>query len=222
MKALDSTDLARAITEAAPLMRVLGLSKVVALPTNTMFFATGNQLVVDGDLRRRTLMCKLDAGMERPSERRFGFDPPVQATERRVKYVVASLTIMRAYWAAGRPGGGKETGSFKEWARMVRDPLMWLGEADAWLTVDAGDLDPECEQFAMVLAGWQKVIGLRHPATLKQVRVSEASAARYQVQGIHRCCMTLSKQSAHLWCGWRVPWMLGGWANGCAGGKGGC
>ena len=41
---------------------------------NAMLFATGNNLTFSGDVIRRTLMCTMDAGVERPELRDFKTD----------------------------------------------------------------------------------------------------------------------------------------------------
>lgn len=55
--------------------RVLGESRVVELDTRTMVLATGNNLAPRGDLVRRVVVCRLDAGSEEPDKRQFDFDP---------------------------------------------------------------------------------------------------------------------------------------------------
>jgi len=93
-------------------------------------FATGNNLVVIGDMTRRTLVCSLDAGVERPENRTFKAPDPIDVVRGdRAKYVVAALTVLRAYHVAGRPEQGTiPLGSFEVWSRRVRDALIWLGE----------------------------------------------------------------------------------------------
>ena len=55
--------------------RILGLSKAPELPTNAFVTATGNNLVLVGDMTRRAMMCRLDPQHERPELRRFATDP---------------------------------------------------------------------------------------------------------------------------------------------------
>ena len=52
---------------------------------------------------RRTVLCSLDAGVERPELREFAFDPIARVLENRGAYVAAAITISRAYRAAGLP-----------------------------------------------------------------------------------------------------------------------
>lgn len=71
-------------------------------------------------------MCRLDAGVERPDQRQFGFDPREEALARRPQLVAAGLTILRAYIAEGRPNPMEKIGSFEHW-NLVREALVWLG-----------------------------------------------------------------------------------------------
>src|SRR4051812_11530345 len=70
-------------------VRILGKSAVPELECRAMFFATGNNLVLVGDMTRRAVLCTLDAGMERPELRPFGFDPIKRVLADRGAYVAA-------------------------------------------------------------------------------------------------------------------------------------
>ncbi len=80
-------------------------------------------------------MCRLDARSERPDERQFDFDAITLAHQQRAHLLVAGLTILRAYFVAGRPLKGKvrDVGSFDDWT-LIREALVWLGQPDPALT----------------------------------------------------------------------------------------
>ncbi|HEV2379792.1 MAG TPA: hypothetical protein VG206_08340 [Terriglobia bacterium] len=83
---------------------LLGKTRILRLPTNVLWTATGNNLSFRGDLSVRALVCRLDARIERPEEREFVIpDLKSNVTERRQELVTAALTIPRAYVVAGRP-----------------------------------------------------------------------------------------------------------------------
>jgi putative DNA primase/helicase len=76
---------------------------------------------------------ELNAGMERPETRKFDFDALEEAKADRAELVVAILTIIRAYVLAGCPPVEKcdeAFGSFEDWSRWVRHPLVWAGADD--------------------------------------------------------------------------------------------
>jgi putative DNA primase/helicase len=46
--------------------RMLGRNEMISVPTTTLFLATGNKLVIEGDLRTRALLCRIDPKHENP------------------------------------------------------------------------------------------------------------------------------------------------------------
>ena len=116
-----------------------------------------------GDVTRRTIVGRLDAGIERPELREFTTEDPVVTLKReRPKYVAACLTILRAYIVAGAPEQTRPLGSFEGWSRLVRDALVWLGEPDPVQTIERTRTeDPQREALAVVLAQWRALLGLQ-------------------------------------------------------------
>ena len=127
---LASDLLCQASTAEAVKLRPLGSSVQVEIENTTLWTANGNNLIVAGDLARRSLVCRMDPGVERPEERVFAFDPVARAREFRRRYVECCLSIMRAYCAAGKPNvGAVPFGSFEGWSRLVRE--AWTDRARA-------------------------------------------------------------------------------------------
>lgn len=156
--------------------RVLGASENVELPNRSLFLVSGNNLVLTGDTHRRILLARLDAQIETPFKREFAFDPLTEVCNNRQALVVAALTIVRAYIAAGRPKVGKgRIASFELWDDLVRQPLCWLREqlmasgrnmADLPAFVDpaesierAASENPETSKLAALLNAWIATFG---------------------------------------------------------------
>ena len=158
-------------------MRVLGKSESPEMPTNVLVTATGNNLVIGGDMTRRTVVCRLDPGVERPELREFDFEPVTRAKERRGVYLVAALTVLRAFHVAGRPRQVAPLGSFEEWSDLVRSALMWLGRADPVSTMETARAgDPKLETLRTVLVQWKATIGPeRNSASEVAQKASEKS-----------------------------------------------
>lgn len=138
---------------------------------NAAFFATGNNLVVVGDMTRRALVCALDAKTERPETREFDTEDPLEVVRRdRARYVMAALTILRAFHVAGQPKQASQPlGSFEVWSRWVRDALIWLGEPDPCRTMDRARVeDPQTQELAAVLNQWKTIIR-KQAVTVKEV-----------------------------------------------------
>jgi hypothetical protein len=149
---------------------VLGKSHIPAVASNAAFFATGNNLVIVGDLTRRSLRSQLDPECERPELRIFKTADPVLVLKRQwPEYLVAALTVLRAFHIAGRPSKGVPLGSFETWWSWVRGALMWLGEADPCETIEnIRAEDPRLHALSNLLQQWHRVIG-SDPATVKRV-----------------------------------------------------
>jgi putative DNA primase/helicase len=56
-------------------MRIMGGNKRAEVSTQSLILISANNFQPQGDLFRRVLTCRLDAGIERPEGRRFDFDP---------------------------------------------------------------------------------------------------------------------------------------------------
>jgi putative DNA primase/helicase len=125
-------------------IRILGRSEMPSCECHAAVFATGNNITLKGDMIRRGLICSLEALDERPELREFQRDVLRQIASNRSAYVAAGLIIMRAYLAVGAPRVYGPFASYAEWSRMVRGPLVWLGEPDpveSTATIRAEDTD---------------------------------------------------------------------------------
>lgn len=141
-------------------IRTLGLSKLTEIESRATVFATGNNIVLVGDMVRRVVVCSLDPDVERPELRRFTTNPLAAVLERRGHYVAAALTVVRAYVSAGCPDPRQPLASFEDWSRLVRSPLTWLGRADPVATMEvARGEDPETQALREVVATWYEAIG---------------------------------------------------------------
>jgi hypothetical protein len=177
---LRSDALCSVLTEPLFTDRLLGLSRTATAPTNALFVATGNNIVVAGDLTARAVVCTLDPMCERPEERRFRVDLHDWVPRNRGRLVAAALTVVRAYLAAGEPVKGRlpNFARFEDWSRLVREPLVWLGMADPCLTRRAiEERDPVRERLTGLLRAWREAFG-ETPATVAQaVQVAAETAA---------------------------------------------
>lgn len=152
-------------------LRPLGASGMLSVPTHALLAATGNNLLIVGDLKRRTVLIRLDAGVERPEQRRFSRDHLQEVLDRRGELIHAALTITAAYIAAGSPAvdGIHPLGGFEHWDRMVRRPLIWLGMDDP-LKASEGlrEQDPDLECARLLLSAWHAAFG-DEPRTAAEV-----------------------------------------------------
>lgn len=168
---LSSDFLCAVLTNPRVTDRVLKESRNAELITTALFMATGNNLHIQGDMNRRTVVSRLDANDEHPEQRKFDFHPLDEIGADRAHLVVAGLIILRAYHVAGRPISGdlRSVGSFEEWSRFVRGALVWLGCEDPaeslFTNVEEnaqGDVVPE------LIALWRQLLG-SYPSTVRQI-----------------------------------------------------
>jgi hypothetical protein len=152
------------LTQSTLHVRILGQSKSATVSGNVMLFCTGNNLVIKGDLTRRALLCSIDPEVERPELREFEEDchPLKLLQTNRGKYVLAGLTILRAFFVADRPKQSKPLGSFEEWSRTVRDALLWLGCADPVTSMDRlQEFDPVRDAQGALHSAWKDTLGFQ-------------------------------------------------------------
>ena len=154
---LEGDWLCSILTEETYSQRALGRNEMVTVPTRTLFVATGNHLRVARDLRTRTLLCRVDAKMERPEQREFTTDFRTQMQQRRPEIVAAGLTLLRAYITSGQRSQAwvKPWGRFEQWSNMVRAPLVWLGLADPCDSLETIERsDPVRSEQLKVMWNW--------------------------------------------------------------------
>jgi len=146
--------------------RILGGSETITIPTRSLLIATGNNVILKGDLCRRILICRIDPRMERPWKRNFDLNPTQYCQENRLKMASAALTVLRiARQDGNRPPD--RTASFETWSDTIRAAVRYAGAA-AVLSDDDGnvvefadpvdsiddsyDMDPETQKLSSLLA----------------------------------------------------------------------
>jgi hypothetical protein len=152
---MKSDLLASAITERPSRARVLGKSQMVLLNSSALIILTGNGLTVSEDLARRFLSIELDARTENPETRKFRVDIKAYVKANRHQLLAAAMTI----WRWGRHNkiipSGMPLGSFEQWCRWVRDPLVALGCQDPAKRVhSAKERDTRRQLIAEFFAAW--------------------------------------------------------------------
>lgn len=160
-KPLGSGALDTVLTGTTWSERILGKSEKVSLPLLTVWYGTGNNVTFKGDTARRCLHIRLDSDLEKP-EARDGFKHPdllAWVHAHRAALVIAALTILRGYCAAGRPAVGlKPWGSFEGWSALVRNALVWAGLPDpAETRAELDEVDTDANTLADLIGGWEEL-----------------------------------------------------------------
>lgn len=155
--------------------RILGSSKTATVSTRALFLSSGNNVGPVQDMTRRCVTIRLDPGCEVPAARQFNRPNLVgDVLQDRGRYVSAALTIVRAWIVAGRPKAAcKSMAGYEDWSDLCRQPLLWLGLADATESVFAAMAeDPDRETLDRLLRGWQAAFGRTAAMVRDAVRVS--------------------------------------------------
>ena len=180
---LASQTLCTVLTQESFTDRILGVNKTGTAPTLCCWLATGNNLVVAGDLTTRIVPCNLDPQVERPEEREFSRNLYDWIPANRPALVQAVLTVLRAYIVAGKPKQPiKNFARFEDWSGLVRSALVWLGEADPLTGREQlEDRDPVRVKLRALLQAWFAVFRTA-PATSKEA-VSRANETKLDDEG---------------------------------------
>mgnify|MGYP006199608923 FL=1 len=130
---VDGKALAQALTASTWSDRILGVSQIAEYPNNATWMSLGNNVRVEGDCVRRVYQVQLKPTAPNP-ENRTASDfrhPDFEnwTAEVRKDLLVAVLTVIRGWYAAGKPRPSKEAsfGSFEIWESLIRGILEYAG-----------------------------------------------------------------------------------------------
>lgn len=144
--------------------RLLSKNETVSPKTRTVFVVTANNPSFKQDTIRRSIHVRITPKEERPEQRATFKHPNLlrHIRENRGQYLADALTLLRAYFASGRPPVEMRTmGSYEEWSAVVRAPLIWLGLPDPAETQDElrESADDDRAVFGEFLAAWVAFYG---------------------------------------------------------------
>jgi hypothetical protein len=213
---LESALLCQILTQEAIDYRVFVRNAMERIPTGAMIFATGVNLTFKGDLKGRSLRAKMDANQEDPQKRKFHDNFTDMVKKYRGQFVLAVLTILRAWQLAqseGETTGVEPFGGFELWSSQVREALIWLGEADPCDTVEAINADdPERARLVAVMTFWEQILGVSSITGGKAFTsgdlIYEAERVRVSVPGFYDALCEAAGIGAQV-----TSKMLTGWLN---------
>ena len=151
--------------------RILGFSEMRTLPIKISWYATGNNLLLRGDIRRRIVPIRLESEVEKP-EQRTGFwidgDLLQYVKTNRASLVVAALTILRGYVLAGRPRPDLKPMDYSAWSVVVRHAVHWATGVDPCGHISTlDDSDEERGQVRDIIHGWAELPGAKEGITAR-------------------------------------------------------
>jgi hypothetical protein len=136
-KPFGSAALDMALTTGTVSDRAMHTFSMVSAPWKAVTWATANnpQFKQGSDTAMRTLEIALETELDRPEIRQGFRHHPLKdyVKQNRARLVMAALTMLRGYCAAGMPDQGlKNWGGFDEWSRLIRHCLVWCGLPDPY------------------------------------------------------------------------------------------
>ena len=174
---LDSKVLAALLTSTIWTDRILGGNEKACIPSQTVWVSTGCNYRLWGDLARRSLSIVINPCVEDPHRRTFSIpDLRGYVLRRHPDLLVAALTILRGFFAAGCPSHGKAPlGKFEAWDRLIRAAVIWCtglaGPALDPLETAARlqEESPDRGALAALLAAISRLLPGGAPATAKEL-----------------------------------------------------
>ena len=215
-KPLRSAAFASILTAQYYKDRILGVSENKAVPTNTFFLLTGNNLVFSDDMPSRVVSARIEPDCERPEERTFKISNLREHVEKhRPQLVTAGLTILQSYHFAGSPKQNiKPFGRFEAWSDTIRSAIVWAGLPDPCLSRDGIIAsDPERDNTLAVLDNWARAVG-GDPVLLRDLidaatKDAELRAALFEVAADSKQADRISSGRLGAWCRARVGRVVG-------------
>jgi hypothetical protein len=138
-----SAPVATCMTTAVFKDRLLGFSRDVECPTNTLFVLTGNNVSLGADEVTRWMICRLAPKTARPEQRTFKnpdvVDHALSIRESVLRDAVGIIAGYRTHAANSIKGCSR----FAAWDKMIRQPLLWAGGDDVATVFDRNDLASE-------------------------------------------------------------------------------
>jgi len=161
-KVLHSATLDAVLTATVWTGRILGVTAMARCPNRALWLLTSNNCQLGGDLARRTIRCRMDAGGEQPWLR-DGFrhsDLPRWTQEHRAELAAALLTMARHWIAVGQSEYiDRVLGSFEPWTRTIGGILDaagvpgFLGNLDEWYEV----ADSDAVEWSTLVTAWAEI-----------------------------------------------------------------
>lgn len=143
--------------------RKLGVSESPTVRNKATMYASGNNITPVGDMSRRSIVIRLDAGLSKHALRERSFS--IANLEGYVKthrpaLLVHALTIVRAYLMLQSSIGLSPLPSFEQWSEFVRSPIVWLGLEDP-VNSQSQEADDDSGNDAAVFRALAKMMGGR-------------------------------------------------------------
>ena len=197
--------------------RLLGGSRMLSLPTSVVVLISGNNFRPVGDLWRRFITVRMDAGVEAPERRSFSLEPFSHCRDNRQKIVAAALN---ASCAGLSPEGSPRTtserlASFEDWDSRVRQAVLWLNSAGlmpegASVADPVGSIEsakreePERQKLAAILVLAHRIFGgdknwrVADLVKKTQEAITQSIGVSDEVKALHHAVMEIAGERGQV------------------------
>jgi hypothetical protein len=159
---LSSASLASYITSPSKSGRILGVSQTATVSTRgAVWVATSNNAKLDADSASRSLLIRLDTGLERPEDKPYKGDPKAFIKSNPEKVAGALITLVNHWAAQGKPAFTKRKHRFAAWSRIMGG-ILEVNEIHGFLdNLEAAreNLAPEVEAWRQFVQLWFERLG---------------------------------------------------------------
>ncbi|MFC1831569.1 hypothetical protein ACFL0S_06070 [Thermodesulfobacteriota bacterium] len=136
---IESSVVSKAVTNVKYTDRYLSESRMVTVPSNTVFSYTGNNTSLGSDLLRRFIDCRLVSSEAKPEQRDFKHTDVVSYVRSvRQEIIGLCLGLVGGHIKAGVQSAGVTASGFSMWDKMVRLPVLWSSGIDLIDAFDRG------------------------------------------------------------------------------------
>lgn len=131
---LGGEELAAVLTARVWRGRRLGKSEMIHIINNSQWLSTGNNVDLLGDIARRVLGIRLDAGVEKPEERKQFRHPDLESyiLQNRPTIINALLSIAQHAANKGFPKGSKILGGYEDFSQKMGG-ILEVAEVEGFL-----------------------------------------------------------------------------------------
>jgi len=155
---LDTGELAAAITSTTWEDRLLGSTRMIQLPVECCWIATGNAVKMSREIARRIVKIKLDAKRDDPWMRSGFKHSNIRewANRNRGLLVWACLVLGQAWISAGMPLGKQTLGMFESWTKVMGGlfDVVGIGGFLENLMEIYAEVDEETSMWREFIAAW--------------------------------------------------------------------
>jgi hypothetical protein len=146
--------------------RILGVSKMIELPHRSVWICTGNNIHLKGDLPRRCVWCRMDAGVARPWMRTLDqfAHPDLRGwvLDTRGAILAAILTVAREWVRAGKPipKAIPILGGYESYCQVISGVLDFIGAQGFMGNLEDmyNEADTETPQWEVFLETWHEIL----------------------------------------------------------------